>query len=438
VILAFSVLFPLVQAIEGADPYAAALDKRFEPTPAETQSRASGTATFEQGLKNQIREMSHRPEPVAPPAENGVEPWLVLASVMVGALALSLITLVGLRRWNQWLDREAAKRLSALADDPLMAEFLRLLREVPQDMPEPAQMEPGSPRAGSKPEQKAQTVPAADPVPPAIAVIRETIEALRADFQSLSRASDDAGRQKILQEVLGRVGKIKESAAPEALRLVRLLASAVHGLLNQLSIKTANITSSSVRTAVTAIDLMDVVCTRFPRPDLITAPPVRLLAVDDDAISRRAVSLALKKAFNDPDLAPEGRIALALARQQPYDVIFLDIEMPVMDGFELYSKIRQTAPNCVTPIVFVTSHTDFDSRAKSALLGANELIGKPFLAFEISVKALTLVIKARQAQENASAQKGTEKGRIDVPAEDAAADLPFAVSRQNTPAGKAD
>jgi CheY-like chemotaxis protein len=101
-------------------------------------------------------------------------------------------------------------------------------------------------------------------------------------------------------------------------------------------------------------------------------------------------------------------------------VIFLDIEMPGMDGFELYSKIRETAPNCSTPIVFVTGHTDFDSRAKSAMLGANELIAKPFLAFEITVKSLTLVLKGRHAREIAAAPTKEEKPRLDMPARDAA------------------
>ena len=132
------------------------------------------------------------------------------------------------------------------------------------------------------------------------------------------------------------------------------------------------------------------------RPDLVTEPPVRLLAVDDDPISRRAMSLALAKAFNAPDLAPDGLTALALAGRQTYDVIFLDVEMPGMDGFELCTKIHETELNRTTPVVFVTRHSDFDSRAKSTELGARgSHLGKPFLVFEITVKALTLVMRAR-------------------------------------------
>src|SRR5215469_12044611 len=74
-ILALTVLIGFVQVVEGADPYAAALDKRFEPASAEAPSAESSRAAFEEGLKRQIRQMSHRPEPVAPPAESGVQPW---------------------------------------------------------------------------------------------------------------------------------------------------------------------------------------------------------------------------------------------------------------------------------------------------------------------------------------------------------------------------
>ena len=105
-------------------------------------------------------------------------------------------------------------------------------------------------------------------------------------------------------------------------------------------------------------------------PTLATEPPVRLLAVDDDPISRRAMSLALAKAFKAPDLAPDGQAALDLAGRQTYDVIFLDVEMPGMDGYELCTRIHETELNRTTPVVFVTLHSDFDSRAKSTALGA--------------------------------------------------------------------
>ena len=120
-----------------------------------------------------------------------------------------------------------------------------------------------------------------------------------------------------------------------------------------------------------------------------------MLAVDDDPISRHAISFALKKALNAPDLAPHADAALPLCAQHLYDVIFLDVQMPGMDGFELCTKIHETGQNRRTPIVFVTCQSDFESRAKSTLVGGHDLMGKPFLTFEITVKALTLVLRGR-------------------------------------------
>jgi len=166
----------LASSLQGADPYAAALDKRFEPASTPPQGVEPGVAAFEEGLKNQIREMSRRPEPVAAVTVEAGEPWLILSSMMGAALVLSLVVFLALRRWNQWLDAEAAKRLSALADDPLMAEFLRALKENPQTGSEPAQpAEPADAKSIRGPESGSQNPFPADPVRQATTLIRETV-----------------------------------------------------------------------------------------------------------------------------------------------------------------------------------------------------------------------------------------------------------------------
>ena len=371
--------------VRAVDPYAAALDKRFDSEQNPKTSPDPKVAALEEALRRQVREMAQRPEPTLPPASSASEPGFVLVSVLAGALVLGLTAVLILRQWNHWLDTQAAKRLSAFAEDPLMAEFLRALHEDPLL------------RARDEPSPAASAV-RSDPLD-AAASVADKVTQSRASFQKLTRATEPSERQEILDALLTSVGLAKEAADHSRFRSVYLLASALHGLLNQLSIRTSNITPSTLRTAAAALDLLELLCSRPSRPDLATAPPVRLLAADDDAISRRAVLLALKKVFSDPDLAADGCSALSWAERQAYDVIFLDIEMPGMDGFEVCSRLRKTAGNHATPVVFVTSHSDFDSRAKSALVGAHELIGKPFLAFEITVKALTLVLKARQARE---------------------------------------
>jgi CheY-like chemotaxis protein len=80
--------------------------------------------------------------------------------------------------------------------------------------------------------------------------------------------------------------------------------------------------------------------------------------------------------------------------------------MPGMDGFELCEKIRKTELNRNTPIVFVTSHDNFESRAKLITKGAQDLIGKPYLPTEITLKALQLSLCGRLKNSSAEVPAG--------------------------------
>jgi DNA-binding response OmpR family regulator len=78
--------------------------------------------------------------------------------------------------------------------------------------------------------------------------------------------------------------------------------------------------------------------------------------------------------------------------------VFLDVDMPGMNGFELCTKLRALARNKTTPVVFVTSLTDFESRANSTISGGNDLIAKPFLFIELTVKALVYILRGKLAK----------------------------------------
>ena len=214
-------------------------------------------------------------------------------------------------------------------------------------------------------------------------------------LQELGREPNRSARQKILTKLYSEMSSLKNEAVfPEVLPVWQV-ASALEGLLKQLAGKMGNVTPSTLRTVSGGVDLLNNWCVTGLKPDLMADRPVKFLVVDDDLISRQAMSLALKKTFGEVDLAVDGATALAQADQQTYDVIFLDVQLPGMDGFELCEKIHQGALNRNTPVVFVTSQSDFDARAKSTLSGGNDLMGKPFLTFEITAKALTLAWQGR-------------------------------------------
>jgi CheY-like chemotaxis protein len=157
-------------------------------------------------------------------------------------------------------------------------------------------------------------------------------------------------------------------------------------------------TPSTLATVATAVDLLNDLCVPGMKEDLAINPPIHMLVVDDDLVACRTLVGTLQTAFNKPESVENGEAALALALEKPFDVIFMDVVMPGMDGFEVCSKIRDTVPNRATPVVFVTGHRDFDARAQMSRNGGNDLMEKPLLTSEITVKALTFALRSRLQQ----------------------------------------
>ncbi|HEX5218852.1 MAG TPA: response regulator [Verrucomicrobiae bacterium] len=218
---------------------------------------------------------------------------------------------------------------------------------------------------------------------------------LRQMARELRRTSDDCARQKILAALRWELHSIRAEAVVPELRPIWQVTFAMEGLLKQLTENVRNITPSTLRTLKGSLELLSDINRPGVESLLLYQKPLQLLAVDDDPIGRRAVYCALERALNKPEVAEDCDAALALAAAKTYDVIFLDVQMPKMDGFELCTRIHETFANRNTPIVFVTGHSDFETRAKSTLVGSADLIGKPFLTFEITVKALTVVLRSR-------------------------------------------
>jgi len=233
----------------------------------------------------------------------------------------------------------------------------------------------------------------------------EHLLAMRSVLHAVHKQVYDDVERQALRDLRTRFRTLTEGASLPELLPIWQVATVTEGLVGQLIDRNPIVTANTLRTVASGLDLLIDLCGGEPEPDLSTEPAIRILAVDDDLISRHAVALSLKKAFNQPDLAPNSLAALAQVSMINYDVIFLDIMMPGMNGFELCSKIRETPLNKSTPIVFVTAHSDFETRAKSNLCGGNDFIGKPFLTFEITVKALVLALRGRLEKRGFKSQR---------------------------------
>ena len=103
----------------------------------------------------------------------------------------------------------------------------------------------------------------------------------------------------------------------------------------------------------------------------------RILAVDDSAIVRNFVMMALEGDF-DVTVAESGEKALSLAKvEEPYILFLLDIELPNMDGFEIAQAIRELDAYKETPIIFLTMHSRDDLRDKAKEAGGLAVLSKP-------------------------------------------------------------
>jgi len=114
----------------------------------------------------------------------------------------------------------------------------------------------------------------------------------------------------------------------------------------------------------------------FPADDLGT---LRLLLVDDNEINVMVACKFLQKWKITPDCAPDGLAALARVREQTYDLVLMDLQMPVMDGFEAARRIREMGGTYWTvPIIALTADTVAGVKEQALAAGMNDFLTKPY------------------------------------------------------------
>ncbi len=112
---------------------------------------------------------------------------------------------------------------------------------------------------------------------------------------------------------------------------------------------------------------------------------LRALIVDDEPLARRGLVIRLS-GFDDVEILREcgnGREAVAAIAELKPDVIFLDILMPDMDGFEACRQLCADGDTKDIPVVFVTSKHQKADRVWAQMQGGKALVAKPFTADDI-------------------------------------------------------
>ena len=113
----------------------------------------------------------------------------------------------------------------------------------------------------------------------------------------------------------------------------------------------------------------------------------RILVVEDNLLNQKYISTLLSKWKVDFQLARDGREALELAQEKAYQLILMDIQMPIMNGYESTIAIRSTSnPNQRTPIVALTASAMLDQRNMALASGMNDFLSKPFTPTQLEEK----------------------------------------------------
>ena len=131
--------------------------------------------------------------------------------------------------------------------------------------------------------------------------------------------------------------------------------------------------------------------TRLPAPETALKQPVdqpgdqplSILLVEDNRVNQLVASGLLKKLGHQVDLAENGERALAALGKRRYDIILMDCQMPVMDGFEATRAIRQNPDWAGIPVIAVTANALEGDREHCLASGMSDYVTKPYRRDEL-------------------------------------------------------
>ena len=119
---------------------------------------------------------------------------------------------------------------------------------------------------------------------------------------------------------------------------------------------------------------------------------MRLLVVEDDATLQRQLLEALTFNGYAVDVASDGREALYLGQEQPYDAVILDVGLPLMDGISVLRKWR--AEQRTMPVLILTARDDWHDKVAGIDAGADDYLTKPFHMQELLARVRALIRRA--------------------------------------------
>jgi DNA-binding response OmpR family regulator len=122
----------------------------------------------------------------------------------------------------------------------------------------------------------------------------------------------------------------------------------------------------------------------------------RISIVEDDADIANLVKLYLERAGHAVDVIDSGDAAVSHIRDNPPDLLILDIMLPGVDGLTICRTVRETAATTAIPIIILSARADESDRIHGLELGADDYIVKPFSPKELVARVSAVERRTRQ------------------------------------------
>lgn len=141
-----------------------------------------------------------------------------------------------------------------------------------------------------------------------------------------------------------------------------------------------------------------------PLPELATGP-LNILLVEDDSINQLFAARLLEKAGHSVVTAVDGKQALAIFGQNAFDLVLMDVQMPVMDGLEAAAQIRRLEQQTGgrTPIIAMTAHREKEDRQACLAAGMDGYVAKPIETGELFAAIANAISRQTKALQGATA-----------------------------------
>ncbi|HXG04492.1 MAG TPA: nitrogen regulation protein NR(I) [Candidatus Binatia bacterium] len=135
----------------------------------------------------------------------------------------------------------------------------------------------------------------------------------------------------------------------------------------------------------------------------------RILIADDEESLRWVLTKGLRGAGYDVTAVADGESALRTFEAEPFDLVFVDVRMPGLDGLAVLERLRASRPDA--PVVVMTAHGSMDTAIKAMQRGAYDYLTKPFDLDEVLLLTERALAAARLSQEVARLRSGLQEVR---------------------------